>query len=103
MPSLLESVAAEAGSASSESRRLRTGSSATAAATGSSMTSTANIDMAIESLTSFLVKTFYGLFCHFSALVSAPELLLAALPDRLKIHRIDPAWPGIENQQDAGV
>src|SRR5262249_27110316 len=65
MPSLLASVAAEAGSASSESRRLRTGSSATAAATGSSMTSTANIDMTIESLTIFLVKRFYGLFCHF--------------------------------------
>jgi hypothetical protein len=29
------------------------------------MTSTANIDMAIESLTNFLVKGFYGLFCHF--------------------------------------
>src|SRR5215472_680877 len=60
MPSLLASVAAEAGSDSSESRRLRTGSSATAAAMGSSMTSTANIAMAIEALTIFFVNRFYG-------------------------------------------
>src|SRR5215471_3048656 len=74
MPSLLASVAAEAGSASSESRRLRTGSSATAAAWGSSMTSTANIDMAIESLTSFIVKRFYGLFAILAKLLPEPGL-----------------------------